>query len=93
LTLGPDHPDVGTSLINLADLYTHQGRDAEAEPLYRRALTIDANALGPDHIDVGRDLKQLHRFTPAKVAMVMQNHSTRDSWPYRKSGLAPTKHQ
>ncbi len=40
-TLGPDHPDVAQSLNNLAFLYEDQGRYAEAEPLYKRALAID----------------------------------------------------
>ena len=38
--LGRDHPDVATSLNNLADLYRAMGRYAEAEPLYRRSLEI-----------------------------------------------------
>jgi len=33
--LGPDHPDVATSINNLAELYDNQGRYAEAEPLYK----------------------------------------------------------
>ena len=57
--LGPDHPDVGTSLNNLAVLYQSQGRYAEAEPLYQRALAIREKALGPDHPDVGTSLNNL----------------------------------
>ena len=39
--LGPEHPDVAISLNNLALLLLrHQGRYAEAEPLYKRALAI-----------------------------------------------------
>ena len=38
--LGPDHPDVAASLNNLAVLYQHQGRYADAEPLYKRSLAI-----------------------------------------------------
>ena len=34
------HQDVATSLNNLAGLYSAQGRYAEAEPLYQRALVI-----------------------------------------------------
>ena len=41
------------SLNNLAELYASQGRYAEAEPLYKRALAIREKALGPDHPDVG----------------------------------------
>ena len=40
------------SLNNLAVLYSDQGRYAEAEPLYKRALAIREKALGPDHPDV-----------------------------------------
>ena len=57
--LGPDHPDVGTALNNLAALYRAQGRYAEAEPLYKRALAIREKALGPDHPDVGTSLNNL----------------------------------
>jgi len=35
-TFGPDHPNVATSLNNLAILYHSQGKYAEAEPLYKR---------------------------------------------------------
>ena len=45
---GPDHPDVATSLNNLALLYVAQGQYAEAEPLYKRSLAILEKALGPD---------------------------------------------
>ena len=38
-------------LNNLAGLYLSQGRYAEAEPLYKRALAITEKALGPDHPD------------------------------------------
>jgi len=48
-TFGPDHPDVAAILNNLAELYGAQSRYAEAEPLFRRALTIREKALGPDH--------------------------------------------
>ncbi|MDA0770400.1 MAG: tetratricopeptide repeat protein [Chloroflexi bacterium] len=41
-TLGPDHPDVATSLENLAGLYRNTKRDKEAEPLEQRAAKIRA---------------------------------------------------
>ena len=47
--LGPEHPDVATSLNNLAELYRLQGRYEEAEPLYQRALGIFEAQLGPEH--------------------------------------------
>src|SRR5262249_32750614 len=36
--LGPDHPDVATSVNTLALLYNDQGNYAEALPLYQRAI-------------------------------------------------------
>jgi CHAT domain-containing protein/Tfp pilus assembly protein PilF len=57
--LGPGHPDVATSLINLADLYRAQSRYAEALPLYQRGLTIFEKAVGPDHPNVATSLNNL----------------------------------
>ena len=51
-TVGPDHPDVATSLLGLGTLYDEQGKYEEAEPLYKRALAILEAALGPDHPSV-----------------------------------------
>ncbi|MGE0205772.1 MAG: tetratricopeptide repeat protein, partial [Hyphomicrobiaceae bacterium] len=64
-TLGPDHPDVGTLLNNLAALYRVLGRLGEAEPLYRRSLAIADKALGPDHHSVGISLNNLARLLRA----------------------------
>jgi len=47
--LGPEHPDVATSLNNLAELLRAQGKYAEAEPLSRRVLAIYEKALGHEH--------------------------------------------
>ena len=47
--LGDDHPDVATSLNNLASLYKSQGKYKEAEPLYQQALNICEQRLGVDH--------------------------------------------
>ncbi|ESA37998.1 kinesin light chain 1, partial [Leptolyngbya sp. Heron Island J] len=47
--LGPQHPDVVTSLNNLAGLYQEQGRYEEAEPLYQQALAILEERLGSQH--------------------------------------------
>ncbi len=43
--LGKEYVEVA----RLAGFYHAQGRYAEAEPLYQRALTISEKALGPDH--------------------------------------------
>ena len=57
--VGPNHPDVATSLNNLAELYRTQGQYAQAEPLYKRSLAIREKALGPDHPDVATSLNNL----------------------------------
>ncbi len=51
--------NAAASLSNLAGLYHDQGRYAEAEPLYKRALAIVEKALGPDHPQVATSLNNL----------------------------------
>jgi hypothetical protein len=57
--LGPDHPNVAAYLNNLAALLHATNRSAEAEPLFRQALTINEKNLGPDHPTVSGDLNNL----------------------------------
>jgi tetratricopeptide (TPR) repeat protein len=57
--LGADHPNVATSLNNLANLYQAQGRFSEAMSLAQRALPILEKALGPDHPNVAATLNTL----------------------------------
>jgi tetratricopeptide (TPR) repeat protein len=56
-TLGPENPNVATSLNT--QLYTSQGQYANAEPLYKRSLVIKEKVLGPDHPDVAVSLNGL----------------------------------
>ncbi len=48
---------MATSLNNLARHYREQGRYAEAEPLYQRALAIVEKALGSEHPSVATSLE------------------------------------
>ncbi|MEE8513514.1 MAG: tetratricopeptide repeat protein [Gammaproteobacteria bacterium] len=48
---------MATTLNNLAALYASQGRYAESEPLYKRALAIVEKALGPDHPNIATSLE------------------------------------
>jgi tetratricopeptide (TPR) repeat protein len=57
--LGQEHPDVASSLNNLAGLYESQGRYAEAEPLYLQALELIKRLLGQEHPDVATSLNNL----------------------------------
>jgi esterase/lipase superfamily enzyme/tetratricopeptide (TPR) repeat protein len=79
--LGPNHPDVGTLLNNLAELYRVQGRYADAEPLYKRGLAIREKALGPNHPDVGTSLNTL-------AALYLAQGRYADAEPLYKRGLA-----
>jgi tetratricopeptide (TPR) repeat protein len=45
---GPNHPTTAILINNLALLYFNQGRYAEAEPLYERALAARLRELLPD---------------------------------------------
>ncbi len=56
---GEEHPDVATSLNNLAALYDSQGRYSEAEPLYLQALELRRRLLGEEHPDVATSLNNL----------------------------------
>ena len=47
--LGKEHPDVATSLNNLAGLYYAQGEYAKVQPLLERALAIAEKSLGVEH--------------------------------------------
>jgi tetratricopeptide (TPR) repeat protein len=57
--LGPDHPDVTNSLINLAVTHEALGEYSQAEPLYLRSLAAREKALGPDHPNVASSLNSL----------------------------------
>jgi tetratricopeptide (TPR) repeat protein len=54
--LGPDSPEVATSLNNLAQVYITEGRDTDAIPLLERSLTIQEKALDPEHPALRRTL-------------------------------------
>lgn len=59
--LGPNHPEVATSLNNLAELYRQQGDLSKTIPLYQRALTIYEQTLGPNHALVAVNLNNQAR--------------------------------
>ncbi|MBI5745961.1 MAG: tetratricopeptide repeat protein [Nitrospirae bacterium] len=52
--MGKEHPDVATSLNNLAALYKSTGRYSEAEPLFKRSLEIWEKTLAGDEGDGSR---------------------------------------
>jgi tetratricopeptide (TPR) repeat protein len=54
-----DSPELATSLNRLASLYADQGRYSEAEPLYKKALTLRKKLFGNDHPTVATSLNNL----------------------------------
>ena len=57
--LGAEHPDVASSLNNLALLYKTQGLYEKAEPLFQRSLKIREKVLGAEHPDIAESLNNL----------------------------------
>jgi serine/threonine protein kinase/Tfp pilus assembly protein PilF len=71
---GDKHYLVGIALANLASVHLAEGRFADAEPLYRRAIEIDLATLSPVHpntgiarVKLGRTLLGERRYAEAKV--------------------------
>ena len=61
-TLGPNSPDLATTLTNLAFVQIDRGFLSQGENLLLRSLEIDQKALGNDHPYVAADLNNLAHF-------------------------------
>ena len=59
---GEEHPNIATSLNNLAVLYKLQGSLAEVEPLYQEALAMRQRLFPGDYPDVAQSLNNLAGF-------------------------------
>jgi len=60
--LGPEHPNLGESYLNLATLIERRGKIAEAEANYRRSLEVRKKSLGAKHPSVGQTLQLMGLF-------------------------------
>lgn len=58
-TLGPDNPNLGPILHELAALHDTAGRHEQAEPFYKRSLEVVEKALGSDSPRLGQTLAKL----------------------------------
>jgi CHAT domain-containing protein/Tfp pilus assembly protein PilF len=59
LEKGPPDRDLAGAINNLAQVYGDIGRDAEAEPLYKRALAVMEKTAGLDSADITPELNNL----------------------------------
>ena len=86
---------IGLSMSHLASsahrsvparVYTEEGRYADADPLYKRALATWKKALGPDHPDVAQSVNNL-----ADLYLAQGRYA--DAEPLYKRALASTPEQ
>jgi tetratricopeptide (TPR) repeat protein/tRNA A-37 threonylcarbamoyl transferase component Bud32 len=77
--LGPDHPDVASSLNNLGAALQMAGNHEEAKALYERALAIREKTLGLDHPHVAVSLYNL-----GAVLHAIGDHERARAW-YERS--------
>ncbi|UVJ44301.1 tetratricopeptide repeat protein [Pseudomonas sp. LS1212] len=87
--LGPEHPDVATSLNNLAELYVAQGLFTKAEPLHQQALAIRMKALGPEHPDVATSLDNLAELYVAQGLFTKAEPLYQEALAISKKALGP----
>jgi tetratricopeptide (TPR) repeat protein len=59
LEKGPPSRDLGGAINNLAQLYSEVGREAEAEPMFMRAIAIMEKAVGLDSVGIAPELNNL----------------------------------
>ena len=85
-----NHLDVATSLNTLAYFYEKQGRYADAEPLYQRALAIREKEFGPDHPNVAQSLTTSRLSSTTKNAIRMRSRYKNARLPFLKRHMVPT---
>ncbi len=66
--LPPDHPEIATTLDNLAQLYSKQGQNAQAKSLFQRALAIKEKSFPPDHPEIAITLFNLAALSKRKIS-------------------------
>jgi tetratricopeptide (TPR) repeat protein len=73
--LGKEHPDVASSLKDLAALYYAQGKYGQAESLYKRSLAIFEKALGVEHPNTKQVKANYEQLLAEKVEVLLENNS------------------
>ena len=80
---------ISDNLNNLAAFYEAQGRYADAESLYKRALAIREKALGPDNPDVSDSLDNLAAFYEAQGRFADAESLYKRALAIREKALGP----
>jgi CHAT domain-containing protein len=86
LEKGPPTKDLGGAINNLAQLYGSVGRDAEAEPMYKRSIAILEKAVGLDSVEIAPELNNL-------AALYQRQQRYADAEPLFKRVLALSERQ
>ncbi len=86
---GPDDIRLATTLNVLANVYLIQGKYAEAEPLYKRALAIREKALGPEHLVVAQSLNNLAELYRVQGKYAEAEPLYKRSWAIEVNALGP----
>ena len=60
--LGQEHPDILTSMANLAFTWKSQGRNLEAILLLKECFQLQTHKLGPQHPDTESSLETLNKW-------------------------------
>ena len=86
--LGPEHPNVATSLNNLAELYRAQGRYADAEPLPASAGHL-GEGIRPRASPGRHEPQQSGRALPCPGPVCRRGATPQASAGYLEKGLGP----
>jgi tetratricopeptide (TPR) repeat protein len=78
--LGPDAPDVASTLNNIGALLRDKGRFEEVLEIYERALEIRKNEFGWEHSDTAESLGNMG-------ALMIDLEQYEDAWPYLQEAL------
>ncbi len=81
LEKGNNSRDLAAALNNLAQLYAGQGRDDQAEPLYKRAIALLEKTFGLDNAEIAPELNNL-------AALYQRQARYADAEPLFKRALA-----
>src|SRR5919199_927061 len=89
---GEEHPNIATSLNNLAVLYKLQGSLAEVEPLYQEALAMRQRLFPGDYPDVAESLNNLAGLYESQGRLKAAEPLYEEALAMRKR-LFPTDHR